>query len=312
MPNYKPKFPNIVDITKVNNSLLPREMDLSNDESRFKTSKKTYGSPLTEYKGLSNPYIDYQSIDLLLSLQHPRSKGYDEMCFYIVGQVKEILYKGLHFELYNAREQIKENNINNAIIILERAICFIKYIADTWNILSTIKPEGFNEFRDFLGTASGQLSFMYRHVEFILGNKSVKMASAHKNVPHVWPEIKKSLETPSLYDEVIFYLNRRGYKISQKAIKRDWTKTYRSQNSVKDAWLSIYKKSSSKNSEYLLAETLISFDEQFSIYRWRHFTLVKKIIGYKSGTGGSSGVEWLEKVTSHHFFPELWELRNDL
>ena len=312
MPDYKPKFPNIVDITKVNNSPLPREMDLSNDESRFKTSKKTYGSPLTEYKGLSNPYIDYQSIDLLLSLQHPRSKGYDEMCFYIVGQVKEILYKGLHFELYNAREQIKENNINNTIIILERAICFIKYIADTWNILSTIKPEGFNEFRDFLGTASGQLSFMYRHVEFILGNKSVKMASAHKNVPHVWPEIKKSLETPSLYDEVIFYLNRRGYKISQKAIKRDWTKTYRSQNSVKDAWLSIYKKSSSKNCEYLLAETLISFDEQFSIYRWRHFTLVKKIIGYKSGTGGSSGVEWLEKVTSHHFFPELWELRNDL
>jgi len=312
MPNYKPKFPNILDITKVNNSPLPREMDLSNDESRFKTSKKTYGSPLTEYKGLSNPYIDYQSIDLLLSLQHPRSKGYDEMCFYIVGQVKEILYKGLHFELYNAREQIKENNINNTIIILERAICFIKYIADTWNILSTIKPEGFNEFRDFLGTASGQLSFMYRHVEFILGNKSVKMASAHKNVPHVWPEIKKSLETPSLYDEVIFYLNRRGYKISQKAIKRDWTKTYKSQNSVKDAWLSIYKKSSSKNSEYLLAETLISFDEQFSIYRWRHFTLVKKIIGYKSGTGGSSGVKWLEKVTSHHFFPELWELRNDL
>ena len=312
MPDYKPKFPNIVDITKVNNSPLPREMDLSNDESRFKTSKKTYGSPLTEYKGLSNPYIDYQSIDLLLSLQHPRSKGYDEMCFYIVGQVKEILYKGLHFELYNAREQIKENNINNTIIILERAICFIKYIADTWNILSTIKPEGFNEFRDFLGTASGQLSFMYRHVEFILGNKSVKMASAHKNVPHVWPEIKKSLETPSLYDEVIFYLNRRGYKISQKAIKRDWTKTYKSQNSVKDAWLSIYKKSSSKNSEYLLAETLISFDEQFSIYRWRHFTLVKKIIGYKSGTGGSSGVKWLEKVTSHHFFPELWELRNDL
>ena len=312
MPDYKPKFPNIVDITKVNNSPLPREMDLSNDESRFKTSKKTYGSPLTEYKGLSNPYIDYQSIDLLLSLQHPRSKGYDEMCFYIVGQVKEILYKGLHFELYNAREQIKENNINNTIINLERAICFIKYIADTWNILSTIKPEGFNEFRDFLGTASGQLSFMYRHVEFILGNKSVKMASAHKNVPHVWPEIKKSLETPSLYDEVIFYLNRRGYKISQKAIKRDWTKTYRSQNSVKDAWLSIYRKSSSKNSEYLLAETLISFDEQFSIYRWRHFTLVKKIIGYKSGTGGSSGVEWLEKVTSHHFFPELWELRNDL
>ena len=97
------------------------------------------------------------------------------MCFYIIGQVKEVLYKGLHFELFNVREQIKENNIDNAIVILERAICFVKYIADSWNVLSTIKPEGFNEFRDFLGTASGQLSFMYRHVEFILGNKSLKI-----------------------------------------------------------------------------------------------------------------------------------------
>ena len=114
------------------------------------------------------------------------------MCFYVMGQVKEILFKGLHFELFNAREQIKLDEINNAITILERSIEYVKFIADAWNILSTIKPEGFNQFRDYLGTASGQLSFMYRHVEFILGNKSKKMASAHKNVPHVWPEIKKT------------------------------------------------------------------------------------------------------------------------
>ena len=312
MPKYKPKFPKIVDIQKVNASPYPRKMNVSTDQSRYNTSKQTYGVPLTDYQGQSNPYIDYQSVDLLLSLQHPRSDGYDEMCFYIIGQVKEVLYKGLHFELFNAREQIKENNIDNAIVILERAICFVKYIADTWNVLSTIKPEGFNEFRDFLGTASGQLSFMYRHVEFILGNKSLKMALAHKNVPHVWPEIKKSLETPSLYDEIIFHLDRQGFKLSKQALERDWTQTYKSESSVKEAWLSIYKSASSDNVQYKLAETLISFDEQFSIYRWRHFTLVKKIIGYKSGTGGSSGVEWLEKVTKHHFFPELWELRNDL
>ena len=138
------------------------------------------------------------------------------------------------------------------------------------------------------------------------------MASAHENVPHVWPEIKKSLETPSLYDEIIFYLNRQGFKLSQEALERDWSLTYSSNISVKDAWLLIYKNPSNHSSLYKLAETLISFDEQFSIYRWRHFTLVKKIIGYKSGTGGSSGVEWLEKVTKHHFFPELWDLRNDL
>ena len=312
MPNYKPKFPKIVEVEGVDVSPFPREMPISTDESRYNTSIKTSGKPLTNYKGKSNPYIDYQSIDLLLSLQHPRSQGYDEMCFYVMGQVKEILFKGLHFELFNAREQIKDNKISNSIVILHRATNFIKYIADAWDVLSTIKTEGFNEFRDYLGTASGQLSFMYRHVEFILGNKSVKMASAHKNLSHIWPEIKKSLSTPSLYDEIIFYLNREGYSITEDAIHRDWSETYKANKSVQDAWLSVYQKPTNENLLFQLAESLITFDEQFSIYRWRHFVLVKKIIGYKSGTGGSSGVEWLEKVTKHHFFPELWDIRNEL
>ena len=218
MPEYKPKTPAVVDISKVDGSPYPRKIGFSTDKSRYKKSKQTMGDPLINYEGKSNPYIDYQSIDLLLSLQNPRSEGYDEMCFYVMGQVKEILFKGLHFELFNAREQIKLDEINNAITILERSIEYVKFIADAWNILSTIKPEGFNQFRDYLGTASGQLSFMYRHVEFILGNKSEKMASAHKNVPHVWPEIKKNLETPSLYDEVIFYLNRKGLSISEAVL----------------------------------------------------------------------------------------------
>ena len=311
MPEYKPKTPAVVNISKVDGSPYPRKIGFSTDKSRYKISKQTMGDPLINYEGKSNPYIDYQSIDLLLSLQHPRSEGYDEMCFYVMGQVKEILFKGLHFELFNAREQIKLDEINNAITILERSIEYVKFIADAWNILSTIKPEGFNQFRDYLGTASGQLSFMYRHVEFILGNKSEKMASAHKNVPHVWPEIKKNLETPSLYDEVIFYLNREGYEISKDILERDWSKRYKANSSVKDAWLAICKNPSTENKLFQLAESLITFEEHYAIYRWKHFILVKKMIGYKSGTGGSAGVGWLEKVTEHHFFPELWDIRND-
>ena len=312
MPEYKPKTPTVVDISKVDRSPHPRKIGFSTDKSRYKISKQTMGDPLINYEGKSNPYIDYQSIDLLLSLQHPRSEGYDEMCFYVMGQVKEILFKGLHFELFNAREQIKLDEINNAITILERSIEYVKFIADAWNILSTIKPEGFNQFRDYLGTASGQLSFMYRHVEFILGNKSEKMASAHKNVPHVWPEIKKNLETPSLYDEVIFYLNRKGLSISEAVLDRDWKETYKSNQSVKDAWLSVYREPNNANLKYKLGESLISFDEQFSIYRWRHYTLVKKIIGFKTGTGGSSGLEWLQKVTSPQIFHQFCEIRNEL
>ena len=107
-------------------------------------------------------------------------------------------------------------------------------------------------------------------------------------------------------------MSREGYEISNNALKRDWSKIYNSNKSVKNAWLSIYQNPSNENELFNLGESLIEFDEQFSIYRWRHFVLVKKIIGYKSGTGGSSGVEWLEKVTKHHFFPELWEIRNEL
>ena len=223
--------------------------------------------------------------------------------------VKDIFTMVELLKFIGLKTNISKNK--NSIEIINRATGFVKYLADSWSVLSTIKAEGFNEFRDYLGTASGQLSFMYRHVEFILGNKSIRMASAHKNVPHIWPEIEKSLHTPSLYDEVIFYLNREGYEISKDILERDWSKRYKTNSSVKDAWLAICKNPSTENKLFQLAESLITFEEHYAIYRWKHFILVKKMIGYKSGTGGSAGVGWLEKVTEHHFFPELWDIRND-
>jgi len=312
MPKYKPLNTQIVDPLGVNTSIAARPMEMGSNESRNAIVKETSGEPTVDYIGKTNPYIDYQSIDILLSLQHPRSDGYDELSFIVMGQVKELLFKGLHFELVNAQMQIRKNNINNAIEILTRAIAYAKYIADAWNVLSTISTEGFSEFRNNLGTASGQLSFMYRHVEFVLGNKSKRLATAHKNVAHVWPEIEKSLQSPSLYDDVISLLSRRGFKIDQQMLKRDWTKTYKSNTSVEAAWLKIYTEASLDNDLYHLGEKLTSLDENFSIYRWRHFLTVQKIIGYKPGTGGSAGVGWLEKVTSHRFFPELWSIRTNL
>ncbi len=296
----------------VDTSIAPRPMVMGSDDSRIKISKETSGEPLVNFLGKTNPYIDYQSIDILLSLQHPRSDGYDELCFIVMGQVKELLFKGFHFELVNAQMQIRDGNINNALEILTRAIAYAKYIADTWNVLSTISTEGFSEFRNNLGTASGQLSFMYRHVEFVLGNKSKKLATAHKNVEHVWPEIENSLKSPSLYDDVIALLHRRGFEIDHKMLKRNWAQPYEANVSVEAAWLTIYKEASLDNDLYSLGEKLTSLDENFSIYRWRHFLTVQKIIGYKPGTGGSAGVGWLENVTSHRFFPELWSIRTKL
>jgi tryptophan 2,3-dioxygenase len=287
-------------------------MEMGSDQSRESVVEKTSGEPLVDYEGATNPYIDYQSIDILLSLQHPRSKGYDEMCFIVMGQIKEMLFKGLHFELKNAQIQIREGNIGNAMEILDRAIAYTKYIADTWNVLSTISTEGFSQFRDNLGTASGQLSFMYRHVEFVLGNKSKRLATAHKNVAHVWPEIEKALNSPSLYDDVIALLKKNGAPIDKCMLDRDWSRPYEANESVESAWLKIYSDASLNNELYRLAEKLTSLDESFSIYRWRHFLTVQKIIGFKPGTGGSAGVGWLQEITNHRFFPELWSIRTSL
>jgi len=311
MPDYKPVFPELIDTGPIVMSTEPRPMGITTAASRLKTVAETSGDPLLEYEGNANPYIDYQSIDLLLSLQHPRSPAYDEMCFFIIGQVKELLFRGLHFELHNARAQINDGNIENALEILERCCAYLDYITNSWNVLTTIKAEGFNQFRDYLSTASGQLSFMYRHVEFILGNKSKRLASAHKNVKHIWPAMEEALNSPSLYDAVIAQLAKAGYDIDASALDRDWSDAYKPNESVRAAWKKVYETPNSSNILYRMAEILVTVDEKVSLYRWRHFTAVHKLLGFKPGTGGSAGVGWLRKVPDQRFFPELWDIRND-
>jgi tryptophan 2,3-dioxygenase len=309
MPRYRPVQPQLIDPTGVQASPYPRPMSTTTDESRAETVKQTGGVPEVDFQGRSNPYNDYQSIDLLLSLQHPRSQAYDEMGFYVMGQVKELLFRGLHFELFNAKEQIKNDQVANALEIFPRARAFTDYITRSWDVLSTISPEGFNQFRDALGSASGQLSFMYRHVEFILGNKDARLGSAFRNMPHVWPAIKQSLESRSLYDEVIALLGRRGYQINANALQRDWSAPYKIDASVEKAWLEIYASPGPDNELYRLAEALVGLADQLSQYRWRHFVSVQRLLGLKPGTGGSDGVGWLRHVTEHRFFPELWSIR---
>ncbi len=312
MPDIKPIIPNVVEADGVVCSITPRPMGKGSESQRAKAVEQTGGMPMVDYEGKSNPYIDYQSTDLLHSLQHLRSDGYDEMCFYIMGQTKELLFRGLHMELVNARDQVIKNNLSSALVILTRCKAYVDHITDTWNVLGTITSNGFNQFRDHLSTASGQLSYMYRHVEFVLGNKNERLAVAHRNVPHVWPAIKESFESPGLYDEALRYLHRQGQAIDADVLDRDWTKPYESSESVKQAWLAVYDNAAADNLDYQLAEKLVALDEAFSIYRWRHFVTVHKIIGYKPGTGGSAGVGWLEKIAHHRFFPELWEIRDHL
>jgi tryptophan 2,3-dioxygenase len=312
MPPTPPVFPRVVDPTGVQCSNQPRTVAMTTDETRAYTAKATEGQPLIEFGGQSNPYVDYQFLDLLHTLQHMRSKGHDETCFILMSQVKELLFNALHFELYNARQQIDQDQVSEAIIMIRRARAITTYIGQSWDVLSTITAVGFNEFRDHLGQASGQMSFMYRHVEFILGNKSARLARAHSNMPHIWPKMKEALEAPSLYDRIIALLARRGYAIDAQALQHDWSQPYASNESVEQAWLKIYGEAKTDHELYQLAEALIELDDHISQYRWRHFTSVARIIGHKPGTGGSSGVGWLRHVTEHRFFPELWSLRTAL
>jgi tryptophan 2,3-dioxygenase len=309
MPRFRPKRPHLIDPAGVQASVYPRPMSKSSDATRAYAAQTTGGQPQVDFEGKSNPYNDYQSIDLLLSLQHPRSEGYDEMCFYVMGQVKELLFRGIHFELYNASQQIKADQLADALVILPRARAFAEYITRSWDVLSTISPEGFNQFRDSLSTASGQLSFMYRHVEFILGNKDRRLATAFRNMPHIWPAIEAALNSPSLYDEVIALLARRGLPVDAVALNRDWSEPYALNASVERAWLQVYESPSPENDLYQLAEALVSLSDQLSQYRWRHFVSVQRLLGLKPGTGGSAGVGWLRHVTEHRFFPELWSIR---
>ena len=312
MARVQPIFPHLVDPKGVNCSNVPRDIGMTTDSTRLQTVHTTDGSPKVDFGGASNPYVDYQFIDLLHTLQAPRSTAYDETCFLVMGQVKELLFNALHFELYNARQQIDNDQVIEAIRMISRAKAIVTYIAQSWDVLSTITADGFNEFRNTLGQASGQLSFMYRHVEFILGNKSARLARAHSNIPHVWPRMLEALEAPSLYDRTIALLARRGYAVDAQALERDWTQPYALNESVESAWLAIYREAKTENNLYELGEALVALDDHISQYRWRHFTSVSRIIGHKPGTGGSAGVGWLRQVTEHRFFPELWSLRTAL
>ncbi len=305
-------IPEVVNPDGVDGSPHARAVDAKSDNDRADKAATTQGQPIIDFQGTSNPYIDYESIDLLLSLQHPRSEGYDEMCFIIMGQAKELLFKSLYYELYNLQLRLNADDLANAFVILNRSKKLIKLISNVWEVVSTIKADGFKQFRDYLGVASGQLSFMYRHIEFILGNKNQDMCDAHRNVPHVYPALLKNFSSPSLYDDVIKLLHRQGYPVAPECLARDWTEPYQLQPSVEKAWLDIYSDPTPGNQLYLLGEDLTEIADLFSQYRHRHFVTVERILGFKPGTGGTAGVGWLRQAVDHRFFPELWSIRTKL
>ena len=286
------------------------------DAERALIVEQTGGGPLLDVdrysRAGSTPFIDYIYADVLHTLQQPRSAGRDELTFICMGQIMELQFKLLNVELLRAQDALRRDAITEALTIFQRGHRILEYLGDIWNVLGTITPRGYLEFRDQLGVGSGFESFMYRRLEFLLGNKQPQMLKPHAHVSKVLSMLEQALKAPSLYDDVIALLARHGLTIGENALNRDWSRPYESDPSVRAAWLSVYRDRSREDPLFLLAEALIEFSERFKVWRYRHFVSVERLIGFKPGTGGTAGVGWLRQIVDHNFFPELWELRTEL
>ncbi|WP_329191642.1 MULTISPECIES: tryptophan 2,3-dioxygenase [unclassified Streptomyces] len=266
--------------------------------------------PILDFPGPSTPYIDYQSIDVLLSLQHPLSDAPAEPTFYILGQVKELLFKLLYGELCTVRQMLDADDVAQGVWTLRRAHRVVELLTRTWDVLSTLAPTEFNAFRAHLGQASGFQSYMYRMLEYVLGNKNAAMARAHRRVPQVHAQVQTALAAPSVYDAALHLLARRGAAIPQAVLVRNPAEPYVPHDAVERAWADVYQAGGPGEVMFELAEALIAVAEGFGRWRALHLLTVERIIGTKSGTGGTAGVEWLRRASEHRIFCELWSARS--
>lgn len=293
-------------------SMTPRPIDLATAAQRQARAQRTGGQPMLDFDGESTPYIDYESIDVLLSLQHPRSPVHDELAFYIAGQVMELLFKLAVNETQAAAAHLAADNIPAAGKLLRRITRIEELLTTVWPVVETLTPGDFKGFRDYLGSASGFQSYMYRTLEFSLGNKNAAMLQPHRGVSGVYPELLRTFESPSLWDVTTALLARRGYPIDPEHLHRDVTATYQPNASVEAAWLTIYQGNDPADELFELGERLMDVASAFTTWRMKHLMIVERMIGFKVGTGGTSGVAWLRSIIDHRFFPELWTLRTSI
>lgn len=281
---------------------------LYNDPDRPmpETYVKLYNYSQTPGIGRSS-YIDYESIDLLLSLQKPRTDYPSEMSFYICGQAKELLFKLIFEEANVIRAELASDHVDTAVWGLRRITATLNVLTSMWDLLSTLAPTEFNSFREQLADASGNGSYMFRMMEFVLGKKSEKAAQSFQSIPGIAEDVYRALYNTSVYDEVLFILVRHGL-LSQEAA----TAETRDIKAIEQAWSKIYKSFGPSHELFRLAEALMDVAERFSRWRVSHQLTVERMIGSKSGTGGTEGIAWLKRSAEHRFFPELWDVRTSL
>jgi tryptophan 2,3-dioxygenase len=274
-------------------------------------SASTGATPHTDFAGAMS-YGDYLQLDKLLSAQEPRSESHDEMLFIIIHQTSELWMKLTLHELSAARRTLVADDLQLAFKHLARVSRIQSQLIQSWDVLSTMTPSDYSGFRAALGKSSGFQSSQYRLIEFALGNKQDAMLAPHRHRSDLHSELELALATPSIYDEAIRVLERRGFTIDAAVLSRDVRQPYQANESVLAAWTNVYRDPKRYWDLYQLAEELIDLEDWFQQWRFRHVTTVQRIIGRKRGTGGTAGVDYLRQVLDVTFFPELWNVRTEL
>ena len=260
----------------------------------------------------SMSYGDYLHLDAILGAQAPRSPDHNEMLFIVQHQTSELWMKLMLHELGAAIQNIAKDDLGSAFKMLARVSKIMEQLVHAWDVLATMTPPEYSAIRPFLASSSGFQSYQYRCIEFSLGNKNAAMLKPHAHRPDLLAHVQAAFEAPSLYDEALRLLARRGMAVPASHLERDWTQPYAASAGVEQAWLQVYRAPKEHWDLYQLGEELTDLEDAFRLWRFRHVTTVERIIGFKRGTGGTGGVSYLRKMLDVVLFPEIWTLRTEL
>jgi tryptophan 2,3-dioxygenase len=260
----------------------------------------------------SMSYGDYLGLNQILSAQHPLSPNHNEMLFIIQHQTSELWVKLMLHELHAVRSHLRAGELDPAFKMLARVARIMDQLVHAWDVLATMTPSEYTAIRPYLGASSGFQSHQYRELEFILGNKNAALLAVHEKNPPAHTTLDAALRTPSIYDEAVALLARSGFTIAPERLARSPVEPTAHDDSVQAAWLAVYQQPDKHWALYELAEKLVDLETAFRFWRFRHVTTVERIIGFKTGTGGTAGVSYLRKMLDVVLFPELFALRTAL
>ena len=260
----------------------------------------------------SMSYGDYLQLDAILSAQKPLSPAHDEMLFIVQHQTSELWMKLMLHELRAAIGHIAGDALQPAFKMLARVSKIMEQLVHAWDVLATMTPPEYTAMRPYLGQSSGFQSYQYRCIEFSMGNKNRAMLKPHEHRADLLAMVQAAYEAPSLYDEALRLMARRGLAVPASHTERDWTQPYAESEAVEQAWLTVYRNPEQHWDLYQLGEELTDLEDAFRLWRFRHVTTVERVIGFKRGTGGTGGVSYLRKMLDVVLFPEIWRLRTNL